>query len=111
MPVITIHTLLEMNNLINREIKPIMVKYSASWCNPCKTITPFYQQLASDPEYNSCVFVEIDVDEVPSLAEKYSISCMPTFQLLINGEVSSEFSGASKDKLLRILSFVNKKQM
>lgn len=51
------------------------------WCGPCKAIAPVYQRLAS--QFAGRVqCLKVDVDQVPAVAQRFSVSAMPTFVVL-----------------------------
>lgn len=80
--------------------KLIVVDFSATWCMPCKLIAPVFDEMSSpDGEFANIVFVKIDVDEVPELAERFQVQAMPTFLFMRNSEEIDRFSGASVEKL------------
>lgn len=54
------------------------VKFSASWCTPCKRIVPDCERLAKVYE-TKYKFATVDVDELPSVVEKLRIDVVPTF--------------------------------
>lgn len=67
---------------------------------PCRMIAPLYDEISTSNEYGqSTIFLKVDIDEVPEIAEKYQIQSMPTFVFIRDGEVVSQFSGASIEKL------------
>ena len=68
-------------------------------CGPCKMISPYFEQMASSKEFSNVVFVKLDVDETPDLAQRYEVSSMPTFVFLRKGKIVGRFSGASVQKL------------
>ncbi|EGD79385.1 thioredoxin h isoform 1 [Salpingoeca rosetta] len=55
---------------------PLVVKFTAVWCKPCKAIQPHYQQLAAKLPG---IFLQVDVDEVDELADRYRVNALPTF--------------------------------
>ena len=62
----------------------VLADFSATWCGPCRALTPVIEQIAAD--YAGKVLVgKIDVDDCPELAEKYGIRGFPTV-LLMNGD-------------------------
>ena len=80
--------------------KLIVVDFSASWCMPCKLIAPVFEEMASsDGEFAGVIFMKIDVDEVPELAERFQVQAMPTFLFMKANEEVDRFSGASVEKL------------
>ncbi|XP_043278484.1 thioredoxin-2 [Venturia canescens] len=78
--------------------KLVVVDFFATWCGPCKAISPKVEELAQTLG-DAVVFLKVDVDECEDLAAEYGISSMPTFIFIKNGETLEQFSGASFDKL------------
>ncbi|AWO97470.1 Thioredoxin isoform 2 [Scophthalmus maximus] len=84
--------------------KLVVVDFTASWCGPCKMISPYYKQLSESAEFSDVVFLLVDVDEAArDVAQSCGISAMPTFQFYKNGNMVDHFTGASQDKLLQFL--------
>lgn len=82
------------------EGKLIVVDFSAAWCMPCKLIAPVFEEMSSpDGEFANIIFIKIDVDEVPSLAERFQVQAMPTFLFMKDSAEIDRFSGASVEKL------------
>ena len=61
-----------------------MIDFHAQWCGPCKMIAP--QVEAMDKEMADVCFLKVDVDEAEDVAAEYSITAMPTFIFLKNGQ-------------------------
>ena len=76
---------------------PVLVKFGAEWCHPCKMVEPVIEELAS--EYVGKVkFGKLDVDEASETAGKYGVMSIPTLIIFKNGEVVKQMLGAhSKD--------------
>ena len=53
-------THLDGKNTYDKE-KKVIIKFSASWCNPCKRIAPQYEELSK--KYSQVIFYEVDIDE------------------------------------------------
>lgn len=70
----------------------VLVDFFAEWCGPCKVTSPILEGLSQ--EMKDVKFVKIDVDSNPDLASEYSVFSIPTFLLVKNGTVASQFTGA-----------------
>lgn len=103
MPVSHPTNLKELEQYIFQKQSIVIVKFSATWCGPCKMIAPLFHQLSDDPKYKSMIFLDIDVDVAKDIAENFNISAMPTFMAIKNNVKVSEFQGASKDKLRQMV--------
>ena len=78
--------------------KLVVVDFTATWCGPCKMISPIYDELSA--EYNGkAVLIKVDVDEAADIAQDCGISAMPTFQFYKHSERVSEFAGADPNRL------------
>lgn len=74
----------------------VVVYFSASWCQPCRKMTPVFQQLADAFEKSGVVFAEVDAAQAPTIMQIYGIRSVPAVALfqhaqllkLIAGEVS-----------------------
>ena len=67
-------------------------------------IKPHYDALAESGDHDDVVFLTTDVDDADDLAARCEISAMPTFQFYKNGEKVHEFSGASKEMIVKGIS-------
>jgi len=61
----------------------ILIDFSATWCPPCKVMTPIFRALSEDPELSEIGFYECDVDEETEVAALFSVSSIPTFPLVV----------------------------
>lgn len=60
-----------------------LVDFNATWCGPCKMLSPVLEQLSEEtPAMN---FYAVDVDECVSLAMEYGISSIPALLILRDG--------------------------
>jgi thioredoxin 1 len=83
--------------------KPVLVDFWAVWCAPCLALTPTIEALAEKYEGTARV-VKINVDENPSVTNRYGIRGMPTLILFKNGREEERVLGAvSRDSLARII--------
>ena len=71
----------------------ILVDFWAEWCGPCKGIAPILDELANDFQGRVKV-VKVNIDQSPSLPEKYGVRGIPTLLLFKDGEVIATSVGA-----------------
>ena len=72
---------------------PVLVDFSATWCQPCRAIAPFVDQLAGEFEGRVKV-TTVDIDESPATAQKYRIRGVPTLLMIKDGKVVGQQVGA-----------------
>ncbi len=81
---------------------PMVVKFGATWCGPCKRMAPTLEKLSQ--EFSQIPFLEVDVDEIPELSKTYSVRSVPTLLFFKDGAVYKQVAGLSLiDPLRKIL--------
>ena len=83
--------------------QPVLVDFTATWCQPCRAVAPLVGQIAE--EYEGRVKVTaVDIDESPGTAQKYQIRGVPTLLMIKGGEVVGQQVGAvPKSKLVALV--------
>lgn len=72
---------------------PVLVDFWASWCGPCRMISPIIDQLAD--EFKGKIKVgKVNVDEERDLAGKYKVMSIPTLILFKDGQILDQVVGA-----------------
>jgi len=80
--------------------QPVLVDFSAVWCQPCKMLDPIVKQLAGDWEGKVKV-VKIDADENPNLVMQFGVMGIPTLLFMKGGQIKERITGfMPKDKLI-----------
>jgi thioredoxin 1 len=80
--------------------QPVLVDFSAVWCQPCKMLDPIVKQLAGEWDGKVKV-VKIDADENPNLVMQFGIMGIPTLLFFNGGEIKERITGfMPKEKLI-----------
>ena len=74
---------------------PVLVDFWATWCGPCKMLTPILDTIA-ETMGDKVKMLKLDVDENPIMSSTYGISTVPTVIIFNNGEIVEKFSGVQQ---------------
>jgi len=77
--------------------KPILVKFWASWCRPCRTMTPKFHNAAKTFK-GKVTFAEVNVDKQKQVAARYQIHSLPTMILFKKDKIINKTVGSLSQK-------------
>ena len=82
--------------------KPVLGDFWASWCGPCRMVSPIVDEIAE--ERQDIKVGKVNVDEQPELASQFGIMSIPTLMVFKNGKIANQAMGARpKAQILSML--------
>ena len=99
MPVITLTSENFEQEAMKNEL-PVLVDFWASWCGPCRMVSPIVDELSE--ELAGTVKVgKVNVDEQPELAAQFGVMSIPTLVLMKDGKAAATTVGARPKEDIR----------
>ncbi len=80
------------NEIIVKGDKPVLVDFFATWCGPCKMLSPILEQIEQEMS-DKILVAKIDIDECMDIAQEYGIMSVPTMILFQNGAETARAVG------------------
>ena len=69
----------------------VLVDFFATWCGPCKMLSPVLERVAD--KHSDIKVVKVDVDKAPDLAARYGVMGVPTMIVFKDGQISTKSVG------------------
>ena len=89
------------NEVINSK-QPVLLDFWASWCAPCRMLSPILEKVAAErPDVKVC---KVNIDEQPALAAQYRVISIPTLMVMKDGKIVNQSVGVRpKGQILGML--------
>ena len=79
------------NELVMKSDKVVLLDFWASWCGPCRMLSPIIDEVANE---NPDIFVgKVNVDDEGELASAFKVTSIPTLVVIKNGKVVNVSTG------------------
>ena len=78
----------------------VLLQFGATWCGPCKTITPLAEEIALA---EGLTHVKVDIERHPDLANSYHIKGVPCFIMLNDGVELGRSQGSAPNMLRHVV--------
>lgn len=82
--------------------KPVLIDFFATWCGPCRMVSPLVDEIAQ--ERSDIKVCKVDVDDQGELASRFGVSSIPMLVVMKNGKVTAQNVGAvPKEDILALV--------
>jgi thioredoxin 2 len=87
-------------DVVEKSSVPVIVDLWATWCGPCRMVSPALEQLATE-RAGELKLVKVDVDAAPAISQRFEVRAVPTLLLVDHGQILARQAGAAPVPALR----------
>lgn len=88
-------------NAIITSNKLVVVDFFATWCGPCRALSPYIDELATN--HHHILFAKANIEETPIMANELDVKSLPCVIIFENGKEINRVVGFNKAKLQAII--------
>lgn len=88
---VTVITKENFESEVLKSTKPVLLDFWASWCGPCRMLSPIVDEIAE--ENNNIKVGKVNVDEQPELAQAFKVMSIPMLAVVKDGKVTNTSVG------------------
>ena len=82
----------------------VFIKYFADWCGSCRLMAPKVRKWSEDEKYSEISFIEVNAETNPTARKWASVSNLPFFAIVKNGELVEAMSTAKDERVTEMLN-------
>ncbi len=88
---------------VMRAKEKVLIDFWASWCMPCRMLSPVVDEIAEEDHENLKV-CKVNIDEQPELAQQFQVMSIPTLVVMKDGKAAAGAVGVqSKEAILQMV--------
>ncbi|KAL5287552.1 TXN2 family protein [Megaselia abdita] len=100
MEIFKVQSVQDFEEKVKKSDKPVIVDFFATWCNPCKMLTPRIESVIGEKK-GQIALAKVDIDEHVDLALDYDVQSVPVLMVVQNGKVIKRLVGLQDTDKLR----------